>query len=56
MSDARTLRLDELGRQGRVVVIAPHPDDEVFAVGGLMTMLAWAEYELEVGAVTDGEA
>ncbi|MEO6397120.1 MAG: PIG-L family deacetylase [Tepidiformaceae bacterium] len=50
------LTLDGLGRPGRVVVIAPHPDDEVFAVGGLMAMLSSADYELEIVAVTDGEA
>ena len=50
------LTLDGLGRRGRVVVIAPHPDDEVFAVGGLMTMFSWADYEVEIVAVTDGEA
>ncbi len=56
MSAERDLTLNRLGRRGRVVVIAPHPDDEVFAVGGIMTLLARANYELEVIAVTDGEA
>lgn len=50
------IELETLGRKGRVAVIAPHPDDEVFAIGGLMTLLSWAGYELEVIAVTDGEA
>ncbi len=56
MPSERDFTLDRLGRRGRVVVIAPHPDDEVFAVGGIMTLLARAGYELEVVAVTDGEA
>jgi LmbE family N-acetylglucosaminyl deacetylase len=34
------------------VVVAPHPDDEVLGVGGLLSMLAGAV----VVAVTDGEA
>ncbi|MEO8539393.1 MAG: PIG-L family deacetylase [bacterium] len=52
----KELTLSELGPFGRVVVVAPHPDDEVFAVGGLMASLAAAGYPLDVVAVTDGEA
>lgn len=37
---------------GHTVVIAPHPDDEVLAVGGLMR----ASRSVTVVAVTDGEA
>ena len=40
----------------RVVVVAPHPDDEVLAVGGWMRALARAGCAIEVVAVTDGEA
>lgn len=40
----------------RVVVVAPHPDDEILAVGGLLTLLARAGASVEVVAVTDGEA
>jgi LmbE family N-acetylglucosaminyl deacetylase len=40
----------------RAVVVAPHPDDEVLGVGGLMTMLAAAGTCVEVVSVTDGEA
>lgn len=40
----------------RAVVVAPHPDDEVLAVGGLLALLARAGTRVEVVAVTDGEA
>lgn len=40
----------------RAVVVAPHPDDEVLAVGGLMAQLAGLGRRLAVVAVTDGEA
>ncbi len=52
----RHLGLEDLGPRGRAVVISPHPDDEVFGVGGLMASLEWAGYPVEVVAVTDGEA
>lgn len=56
MPELADLTIADLGKHGRAVVIAPHPDDEVFALGGLMTLLTWANYEVEVVAVTDGEA
>jgi LmbE family N-acetylglucosaminyl deacetylase len=40
----------------RAVVIAPHPDDEVLALGGVMQLLAQRGCELSIVAVTDGEA
>ena len=40
----------------RLVVIAPHPDDEVLACGGLMSMHRAQCGEILVIAVTDGEA
>lgn len=40
----------------RVVVLAPHPDDEVLGVGGLLALLAAGGSEITVVAVTDGEA
>ena len=49
------LNIGDFGPKGRAVVLAPHPDDEVFAIGGTMAMLEWAGYEVEVVAVTDGE-
>lgn len=40
----------------RVVVVAPHPDDEVLACGGLLAQHAARGGEVLVVAVTDGEA
>ncbi len=40
----------------RAVVVAPHPDDEILGVGGLLAMLAAAGTRVDVLAVTDGEA
>ncbi|MDM0047164.1 PIG-L family deacetylase [Variovorax dokdonensis] len=42
--------------EGRVFVVAPHPDDEVLAAGGLMAQLAAAGHDVQVVAVTDGGA
>lgn len=38
----------------RVVVVAPHPDDEVMGVGGLAALLARAGSRVSIVAVTDG--
>ncbi|RZI96637.1 MAG: PIG-L family deacetylase [Variovorax sp.] len=40
----------------RAVVVAPHPDDEVLSVGGLLAMLAKSGTAVCVIAVTDGAA
>lgn len=40
----------------RLVVIAPHPDDEVLACGGLLAQCAQLHFPVMVVAVTDGEA
>lgn len=40
----------------RAVVVAPHPDDEVLACGGLIAQWAAAGRCVQVVAVTDGEA
>ena len=40
---------------GRVVVVAPHPDDEVLGVGGCLAVWAAEGTEVAVVAVTDGE-
>jgi LmbE family N-acetylglucosaminyl deacetylase len=39
---------------GRAVVVAPHPDDEILAVGGLLTQLSGLGREVLIVAVTDG--
>jgi LmbE family N-acetylglucosaminyl deacetylase len=40
----------------RVIVVAPHPDDEVLGAGGALAQLARVGSEVTVVAVTDGEA
>ena len=49
---------DELDLSGwdRVLVVAPHPDDEVLGVGALMAALVSRGAEVTVAAVTDGGA
>jgi LmbE family N-acetylglucosaminyl deacetylase len=41
---------------GRVLVVAPHPDDEVLGCGGALALLAAAGRPVVLVAVTDGEA
>ena len=57
----RSGRLDALRplvieRPPKVVVVAPHPDDEVLGTGGLLRHLSLSGVDVEVLAVTDGEA
>lgn len=40
---------------GTMVVVAPHPDDEVLGVGGLLSLAAAAGVQVRVVAVTDGD-
>ncbi|MGC1481621.1 MAG: PIG-L family deacetylase [Chthoniobacterales bacterium] len=48
-------KVDKLIPEGvRVVVMAPHPDDEILPCGGLLASMG--EREVVVVAVTDGEA
>ena len=49
---------DELDLSGwdRVLVVAPHPDDEVLGVGALMAALVSRGADVTVAAVTDGGA
>ncbi|RYF77146.1 MAG: PIG-L family deacetylase [Comamonadaceae bacterium] len=57
LRDAPAITADQLIPAGcRAVVVAPHPDDEVLAVGGLMAQLARIGRPLCVVAVTDGTA
>lgn len=39
----------------RLVVVAPHPDDEVLGCGGLLASFAGREHDLMLISVTDGE-
>ena len=39
----------------RVVLVAPHPDDEIIAMGATIAALADAGHEVLIVAVTDGE-
>lgn len=41
---------------GRIVVLAPHPDDEILGAGGALALLASLGARIEVIAVSDGEA
>ncbi len=38
----------------RVVVLAPHPDDEVFGCGGTLAQMAATGAEIEIIVFTDG--
>ncbi|MGY2372957.1 PIG-L deacetylase family protein [Pseudomonas sp. SDO524_S393] len=40
----------------RVVIIAPHPGDEVLACGGLLQLLCTLEHPLQLISITDGSA
>ncbi|MGC5362301.1 PIG-L deacetylase family protein [Streptomyces sp. DT24] len=44
-----------LPTEGRVVVVAAHPDDEVLGVGGLISLLTESGVAVTVVSVTDGE-
>ena len=48
--------MELLGAAQRVVIVAPHPDDEVLACGGFLQQLAARAIPVAVIAVTDGEA
>lgn len=51
------LRPDALvSLDARAVFVAPHPDDEVLGMGGLMVQLARLQRKLSLIAVTDGDA
>ncbi|WP_428986150.1 PIG-L deacetylase family protein [Streptomyces pyxinae] len=45
----------ELPGEGRVVVVAAHPDDEVLGMGGTLARLVAAGLTVTVVSVTDGE-
>ena len=39
----------------RVVILAPHPDDDVIAAGGLIQRVTAARGDVHVVFITDGE-
>ena len=43
-------------RPARVIVVAPHPDDEIFGAAGLLRSLLSRGVPVEILAVSDGEA
>lgn len=56
-ADIPSRSLDEwLPRERRLVVVAPHPDDEVLSCGGLLSLHAARGGDSLLVAVTDGEA
>lgn len=53
---APPVSLDELVPPGsRLIVLAPHPDDEVLACGGLLAAMASRQDQVQLISVTDGE-
>jgi LmbE family N-acetylglucosaminyl deacetylase len=52
---ARTMEPLRLGHRARVVVVAPHPDDETIAAGGLVRRLVAADATVHVVFVTSGD-
>ena len=44
-----------IDRIARALVLAPHPDDEVLGVGGVMARLANLGARVEVAIVTEGK-
>lgn len=53
-SDLRAVEADAASLGQRVVVFAPHPDDEVFGCGGTLRLLATAGAKISVIIVSDG--
>ena len=53
-----SVRIPDLGpiRERRIVIMAPHPDDEVLGAGGLIQKALRERCLVEIIAVTDGEA
>lgn len=44
----------DLPRNARILVIAPHPDDEVLACGGTLALLSQRNCHIHVAIITDG--
>ena len=57
LARARWLRPEQLCPPGRrLVLVAPHPDDEVLMAGGLLAGFAGREQDLLLISATDGES
>jgi len=57
LARATWIEPDQLCPPGqRLVVVAPHPDDEILACGGLLASFRGREQDLLLISVTDGEA
>lgn len=56
LGGVQPITLDALVPPGsRLVVLAPHPDDEVLACGGLLAGMIERQHDLQLISVTDGE-
>lgn len=53
---ASTSLAELVSPQQRLVVLAPHPDDEVLGAGGLIRLATAAGRQVRIISVTDGEA
>jgi LmbE family N-acetylglucosaminyl deacetylase len=51
---APAISLDELTRGGPILVLAPHPDDDVLGCGGVIAACAAAGVRTHVAYLTDG--
>lgn len=49
-------KLEELGADGATLIVAPHPDDESIACGGLIALLREAGRKVHILMVSDGSA
>ena len=57
LQGVRPITLSELVPTGsRLVVLAPHPDDEILACGGLLAGMVGRRNPVQLISVTDGEA
>lgn len=57
LAEIPTVTLGELFPEHcRVVVVAPHPDDEILGVGGMLAQLTERHHEILLLAATDGTA